>query len=224
MQQLNIVWLRNDLRSFDNAVLVSAIEDAVKTQAPVLALYIATPDTWQLHDMAPIKQDFIRRRVVQLQQELAALNIPLLAVEGSSYQQVPEVFNQFAQQFSLKVLVQNEYELREQQRDKAVEQMVLAVHCFVGNVADAFQDFAGQHAVRAGGAGAGFQLVLQSGNTDFEELVHVAGKNQQEVQPFHQRMALVTGLLQHAQVELQQAELPVDVVIRFVQIQRRLSC
>lgn len=124
MQQLNVVWLRNDLRSFDNAVLSSATEDAARTGAAVLALYIATPDTWQLHDMAAIKQDLLRRRVKQLQQELATLNIPLLAIEGSSYQQTPAVFTRLGQHFLLKVFVQSEYELREQQRDDLVENAV----------------------------------------------------------------------------------------------------
>lgn len=127
MQQLNVVWLRNDLRSFDNAVLSSAAEDATRTGALIIVLYVATPETWQLHDMAPIKQDLIRRRVRQMQAELATLNIPLLAVEGSSYQQVPALFKQLGQHFVLKVFVQCEYELREQQRDNAVEQCVLAL-------------------------------------------------------------------------------------------------
>lgn len=126
MLALNVVWLRNDLRCYDNAALSSAVEDASKSGAAVMALYIATPKTWQLHDMAAIKQDFIRRRVLQLQQEMAALNIPLLAVEGSSYQQVDVVFTALCRQFQLKVFVQTEYELREQQRDAAIEQLVLA--------------------------------------------------------------------------------------------------
>jgi deoxyribodipyrimidine photo-lyase len=126
MQLLNVVWLRNDLRYFDNAALCSAVEDAARTGAAVLALFIATPQTWQQHDMAAIKQDLIRRRVLQLQQEMATLNIPLLAVEGSSYQQVSSVFAALCRQYQLKVFVQTEYELREQQRDAAVEQLVLA--------------------------------------------------------------------------------------------------
>lgn len=122
MSLLNVVWLRNDLRCFDNIVLNSAIDDAAKTGAAVLALFIATPQTWQLHDMAAIKQDLLRRRVLQLEQELALLNIPMLAVEGSSYQQVTSVFSALSLQFQLKVFVQTEYELREQLRDVAVEQ------------------------------------------------------------------------------------------------------
>lgn len=126
MQLLNVVWLRNDLRCFDNAVLNSAVEDAARTGAAVLVLFIATPQTWQLHDMAPIKQDLIRRRVLQLQQEMVLLNIPLLAVEGTTYQQVTGVFAGLSRQCQLKVFAQTEYELREQQRDAAVEQLVLA--------------------------------------------------------------------------------------------------
>ena len=105
MQLLNVVWLRNDLRYFDNAALSSAVEDAARTGAAVLALFIATPQTWQKHDMAPIKQDLIRRRVLQLQLEMKLLNIPLMAVEGSSYQQVTGVFTRLSQQFQLKVFV-----------------------------------------------------------------------------------------------------------------------
>lgn len=125
MQKLNLVWLRNDLRCLDNAALDSAVEQADNSGAAVLVMFIATADTWALHDMAPIKQDLIRRRVQQLGTELSALHIPLLAIEGGSYQQIPPLFAQLCQQFSLNVFVQTEYELREQQRDKAVEQVVL---------------------------------------------------------------------------------------------------
>lgn len=124
MKKLNVVWLRNDLRITDNAVLCSALEHATKTGASVLVLYIATPQTWLQHDMAAIKQDLLRRRVEQLKQELADVGIPMLAVEGSSYQQVPQVFDKLCRHFMLNVFLQSEYELREQYRDRAVEQLV----------------------------------------------------------------------------------------------------
>uniref|UniRef100_UPI004048D293 deoxyribodipyrimidine photo-lyase n=1 Tax=Rheinheimera sp. TaxID=1869214 RepID=UPI004048D293 len=126
MPKLHLVWLRNDLRCLDNAVLCSAVEQAQQNNEALLVLFVATAQTWAEHDMAPIKQDLIRRRVMQLQTELTALNIPLLAIEGSSYSQIPAVFSQLCQQFALNVYVQTEYELREQQRDVAVEQVVLA--------------------------------------------------------------------------------------------------
>ena len=63
MQKLNVVWLRNDLRLLDNAVLCSALQHAEKSAAAILVLYVATAETWVLHDMAAIKQDLVRRRV-----------------------------------------------------------------------------------------------------------------------------------------------------------------
>ena len=105
MQSLNVVWFRNDLRCYDNACLSSAVEFANRTGNAVIGIFIATPDTWQLHDMAPIKQDLVRRRVKQLQTELQQINIPLLAIEGSTYDAVPEVFCQLAKQFKLHVFL-----------------------------------------------------------------------------------------------------------------------
>ena len=125
MQKLNVVWLRNDLRLLDNAVLCSALQHAEKSAAAILVLYVATAETWVLHDMAAIKQDLLRRRVLQLKKELADVGLPMLAVEGSSYQQLPQIFSTLCQQFELNVFVQTEYELREQQRDEAVEQLIL---------------------------------------------------------------------------------------------------
>lgn len=126
MKNLNVVWLRNDLRTIDNASLTSAIEAASRNSTPLIALFIATAKSWQQHDMAPVKQDLIRRRVVQLQHELALLNIPLLAIEGTDYQQVVDIFRRLGQQWILNVFVQTEYELREQLRDRQVEQWVHA--------------------------------------------------------------------------------------------------
>lgn len=124
MQPLNLVWLRNDLRSFDNAALSAAVENSKETGAALLVLFIATPVTWQLHDMAPIKQDLIRRRVTAMVQELSALGITMIACEGSSYQRVPEIFNELAAHYTLTVYAQTEYELRERARDDAVRQLV----------------------------------------------------------------------------------------------------
>ena len=103
-------------------------------------------------------------------------------------------------------------------KQHVVEDAVLAVHGFVGNGTDRFEKLIGQHAIGAGLAGMRFQFVLQAGHANFEELIHVAGKNQQEIQPLHQGMILVHGLLKDAQVELQQAEFPVQVVVRVVEV------
>lgn len=46
----HLVWFRRDLRLHDNLALAAACRDR---SAQVLALYIATPEQWKAHDMAP---------------------------------------------------------------------------------------------------------------------------------------------------------------------------
>ncbi|MDX1676849.1 deoxyribodipyrimidine photo-lyase [Arsukibacterium sp.] len=119
--QLHVVWLRNDLRSYDNAALYYAATAANdNADSAVLAVYIATPKTWQQHQMAPRKQDLIRRRVLQMQTELARQNIALLALEAETYQDCSTILAGLAQAGMVTLYGQTEYELREQQRDKVI--------------------------------------------------------------------------------------------------------
>ncbi len=128
MSTFQLVWLRNDLRHYNNA----ALHAAAQTGLPVVAVFIATPQTWQQHDMAPIKQDLIRRRVGALKQELAALGIPLLAIEACHYRDCAAILQRLAQQGAAGLYAQTEYEQREQQRDEAVTNVLSAsgVPCF----------------------------------------------------------------------------------------------
>ena len=111
-----LVWLRSDLRCFDNA----ALYQAQQTGLAVVAVYIATPLTWALHQMAPIKQDFLRRRALQMQQELAEFGIPLLLIEGADYRQCAQQLTEVCKLGAVSMFAQREYELREQLRDQAV--------------------------------------------------------------------------------------------------------
>lgn len=114
--RLQLVWFRSDLRVYDNAALVQAM-----SQGPTLAIFIACPNSWQQHDMAPIKQDLIRRRALALQQELAELQVPLLLAEGSSYDAVEDIFRALLPLGIGCVYSELEYELREQQRDQQLQ-------------------------------------------------------------------------------------------------------
>lgn len=116
MSRFAVAWLRNDLRVLDNPVLVQAAQ----TGLPVVALFIATPQTWVAHHMAPIKQDLIRRRVQALLPELAECQIPLLAVEAAGYQDCSTIMALLADAGAALVFAQREYELREAQRDEQV--------------------------------------------------------------------------------------------------------
>jgi deoxyribodipyrimidine photo-lyase len=116
MSGFAVAWLRNDLRLADNPVLAQAVQ----TGLPVVAVFIATPATWTQHQMAPIKQDLIRRRINALRDELAGAGLALLNLEASTYQDCSAVFAKLAGVGAKVVFAQTEYELREQERDRQV--------------------------------------------------------------------------------------------------------
>jgi hypothetical protein len=78
-------WFRTDLRVADNPGLAAAQASGL----PVAGLYIATPAQWDMHDDAPIKRDFWRRNLHELQQSLMAMGIPLLTLQVPRYGDIP---------------------------------------------------------------------------------------------------------------------------------------
>ena len=68
-----------------------------------------------------------------------------------------------------------------------------------------------RHAIRRRFDCPSLQLSAQAGNTDHEELVQVAGKNGQKLDPLQQGMALIQRFFQHLTVELKPAQFAVDV-------------
>ena len=75
----------------------------------------------------------------------------------------------------------------------------VAVHQF----ADARQRLMRLQAVGTGLFTGEGDLLLQPGDTNLEELIQVAGEDQQELQSLQQRIGLIQRLFQHADVELQ---------------------
>lgn len=123
---IHLVWLRHDLRYHDNQALFAASQAAQADNGRVLALFIATPNSWQQHAMANIRQDLIRRRVQVLASELAELNIPLLAVEGSDYARCyDDVISRLLPLGVVALYAQREYEVREVRRDERVASKLL---------------------------------------------------------------------------------------------------
>ena len=62
-----------------------------------------------------------------------------------------------------------------------------------------------------GGDRVGLGLLHQARDADLEELVHVAGEDGQELDPLQERVAPIARLEEHAAVELEGAQLAVDV-------------
>lgn len=73
----HLVWLRNDLRITDNKALHAACSDP---KARVLAVFIATPQQWREHEMAPRQAALIHASLQAVQQALAQRALRCIAM------------------------------------------------------------------------------------------------------------------------------------------------
>ncbi|MFM2587933.1 deoxyribodipyrimidine photo-lyase [Vibrio sp. TBV020] len=111
---MKIVWFRRDLRVDDNSALVSAIE----SEEPVVAVYIATPQTWRNHNHSAIQADLIFRRLIALKHELAELNIPLYYAQVDTFSLSAQLIANLALEVGASsVSLNKEYEFNERNRD-----------------------------------------------------------------------------------------------------------
>ncbi|CAM4173690.1 deoxyribodipyrimidine photo-lyase [Vibrio agarivorans] len=116
---MELVWFRRDLRVDDNP----ALQAAIRSNQPVVALFIATPQQWQQHNMAPRQADLIFRRLSELQRDLSQLNITLLYKEVDIFDDAIDEVVGLCQQYAVTTLHANhEYELNEVNRDEQLQQ------------------------------------------------------------------------------------------------------
>lgn len=109
-------WFRTDLRLDDNTAL-----HAAASTGEAVALFIATPRQWDRHDDAPVKRDYWRRNLQQLESRLLQHGIPLLYAEVPGYADIPALLAQLLPALGVTALHCNrEYPLFEQRRDAAV--------------------------------------------------------------------------------------------------------
>ncbi|MBD1556316.1 deoxyribodipyrimidine photo-lyase [Vibrio sp. S9_S30] len=115
---MQLVWFRRDLRTLDN----TALSQAVATGKPVIALYVATPQQWASHHLAPIQADLIYRRLYELQRELHELNVPLVYAEVSTFAEQADLMCKLLTDDNIQAIHANiEYEWNEKQRDSSIE-------------------------------------------------------------------------------------------------------
>lgn len=125
-----LLWFRNDLRVHDNPAVAYALEHGV-TQA----VFIATPEEWSKHHMAPIKVDLILRHVALLYAQLKQLGIDLTIIHGSDYNgQIDTILTHLESIQSNQVIVNQELELRERNRDEKLKQLGINIMAFEGDV------------------------------------------------------------------------------------------
>lgn len=116
-----LVWLRHDLRIYDNPALFKAAE----LGQGVVAIYVHCDAYIRLHGTAPAQLDFIRRHLQILREDLAALNIPLLVLRVKTPGEIANALLHFAQKHHLDHVYFNaEYPLNEINRDLAVNQLL----------------------------------------------------------------------------------------------------
>ena len=95
-----------------------------------------------------------------------------------------------------------------------VQDLVLLLDQARGPRADRLQLLVDGQPVRTDLQGARLQQLLQARDPDLEEFVEIGAGDAQELDPFEQRYAAVLRLLQHALIEFQKGQLPIDVELR----------
>ncbi|RUR41350.1 deoxyribodipyrimidine photo-lyase [Vreelandella populi] len=113
---VQLVWLRSDLRIHDNSALAAAA-----AKGPVVAVFLRSIAQWQSHGHGANKIVFWARGVAAVKGALNGLNIPLLHRDIESYAEAPKALLEIAREHSIKRLHFNyQYPLNEQRRDRAV--------------------------------------------------------------------------------------------------------
>lgn len=112
-----LIWFRQDLRVRDHAALWHACQ-----QGNSIALVILSPDQWKQHDDAPIKISFYLRQIKKLQDELAALHIPLVIQVIPYWKDIAKFLSDFSKKYNIENVYANiEVGVNELKRDKTVQ-------------------------------------------------------------------------------------------------------
>lgn len=121
----HLVWMRNDLRIHDNYALHAACRNQ---HVKVIALFIATPEQWKAHSMAPKQAEFIWQSLQDVQQSLAEKGIPLHVLECDDFNDSVNVLTDFCQKNQVDRLFYNyQYEVNERARDAAAERALFDI-------------------------------------------------------------------------------------------------
>lgn len=115
-----LIWFRQDLRVRDHAALWHAYQ-----QGNSIALVILSPDQWKQHDDARIKISFYLRQLKKLQEELAALHIPLVIQVIPYWKDIAKFISDFSKKYNIENVYANiEVGVNELKRDKTVQDIL----------------------------------------------------------------------------------------------------
>ncbi|MEI7255168.1 deoxyribodipyrimidine photo-lyase [Dickeya dadantii] len=121
----HLVWFRHDLRLTDNLALHAACQDP---DARVEAVFIATPQQWASHAMAPCQAAFLLDNLRCLQQALREKGIPLHYRQCDDFAAGVRWLADFCRaRQATRLFYNRQYEWNERQRDRQLEQALTGV-------------------------------------------------------------------------------------------------
>jgi len=111
-------WFKRDLRLHDNRPLSLASGKAKESGVPLICMFIVSPQDYQAHCTAPVRVDFELRTLAILEEELAALVIPLWVETVDKRKTIPDHIIGLCQKWGAKhIFCGIEYEVDELRRD-----------------------------------------------------------------------------------------------------------
>ncbi|WP_439135412.1 deoxyribodipyrimidine photo-lyase [Pseudomaricurvus sp.] len=113
---MNLIWLRTDLRLYDNPALYFACQNGKSR-----VVFCETPEQWQEHHEAPVKLGFRSQLLTDIQHRLHELGIPFEVIQAERFEQLPEVLLKYCKKHKVSGLWFNrEIPHDEQVRDQQV--------------------------------------------------------------------------------------------------------
>ncbi|KAJ7179017.1 DNA photolyase, FAD-binding/Cryptochrome [Mycena filopes] len=114
-----VYWMRmGDLRVSDNRALSLASAQAKKSDVPLVAIFVLSPQDYTAHDRSSRRIDFTLRNLVLIKQSLATLHIPLYVVTQPNRRALPQKVVSILENLDASAIYGNiEYEVDELRRD-----------------------------------------------------------------------------------------------------------
>ena len=107
---------------------------------------------------------------------------------------------------------------RQRRENQLIQQLVLILDQRQRALVNRRQLFGHAHAVGPAAERAQLQALLQAGDADLEELVEVGAGDAEKADALQQRQRFVVRLREHALVEVEKRQLPIDVVLGSLEI------
>jgi deoxyribodipyrimidine photo-lyase len=117
---INLVWFRSDIRVYDNPALFHAMSNG-----QTAAVYCLADEQWDKHGLAHIKRRLIIDHLIELEEQLAKLNVPLMVIDSGLFSNIPQQLADLSRDLGVrKIYYNHEYEVNEQACSHTVVQVL----------------------------------------------------------------------------------------------------